>query len=498
MDATFSTLLSRMQELKDLGGVIGLATWDQETYMPPKAHGARASQLATLQSLYHERLIDPRLGELIAKVSAASGDEKAMVRVLGQERDRAVKVPARLVKDLSDAQSAALAGWRKAREAKDFQLFRPALERLLALRREQADAYGVGAGEERYDALLEGYEPGMRVKRLTPVLTQLKDKLVPIVEKLCAAPPPKDVFAGKKFDIETQWRFTVELLHAMGFDLEAGRQDKSIHPFTGGTHATDVRLTTRFNEETPLPALFGTIHEGGHGLYEQGFSPDHFRTPLASAPSMGLHESQSRLWENVVGRSRPFWSHFYAGLQKHFPAQLGDVSLDAFLAAVNRVEKTFVRVEADEVTYNLHIVLRYELKVALLRGDLQVKDLEGAWNEKTKALFGLTPTTPVLGVLQDIHWAWGELGYFPTYALGNLYSASLYACAKKQVPGLEASIAKGDLLPLRDWLRSNIHREGYRLEAEDRIRQVTMSGLTDVDFIAYLKEKYAVLYGVAL
>ena len=496
MDATFSTLLSRMQELKDLGGVIGLATWDQETYMPPKAHAARASQLATLQGLYHERLIDPRLGDLLAKVPGGSPDEIAMVRVLGQERDRAMKVPAAMVKALADAQSQALSGWRKAREAKDFGAFRPALEKLLALRREQADAYGHEG--ERYDALLENYEPGMRVKRLTPVLAQLKGKLVPIVEALCNAPPPVDVFANKKFDVDAQWRFTVELLHAMGFDLEAGRQDKSIHPFTGGTHAQDVRLTTRLNEDTPLPALFGTIHEGGHGLYEQGFLPDHFRTPLASAPSMGLHESQSRLWENVVGRSRPFWSHFYPGLQKHFPTQLGHVSLDAFLAAVNRVEKTFVRVEADEVTYNLHIVLRYELEVPLLRGDLQVKDLEAAWNEKTKAIFGLTPPTPVLGVLQDIHWAWGELGYFPTYALGNLYSASLYACAKRQVPTLEGSIADGNLLPLRDWLRKNIHNEGYRLEAEDRVKQVTGQGLTDVDFIAYLKDKYSALYNVKL
>ena len=284
----------------------------------------------------------------------------------------------------------------------------------------------------------------------------------------------------------------------MGFDLEAGRQDKSIHPFTGGTHATDVRLTTRINDDNPLPALFGTIHEGGHGLYEQGFAPDHFRTPLAAAPSMGLHESQSRLWENVVGRGRPFWSHFYPGLQKYFPGQLGSVSLDAFLASVNRVEKTFIRVEADEVTYNLHIVLRYELELAMLRGELQVKELEAAWNEKTKAMFGLNPPTPVQGVLQDIHWAWGEVGYFSTYALGNLYSASLYACAKKQLPGLEAGIARGELLPLRDWLRTKIHREGYRLEAEDRIRQVTGQGLTDEDFIAYLKTKYSALYSIDL
>jgi carboxypeptidase Taq len=498
MDATFSTLLSRMQELKDLSGVIGLATWDQETYLPAKAHEARASQLATLQGLYHERLTDPKLGELLGTVKPGAADEAAMVRVLGLERDRALKVPMRLVKELAEAQSQGLSAWRKARDAKDFQLFRPALEKLLTLRREQADAYGYAAGEERYDALLEGYEPGMRVKRLSPVLTQLKNHLVPLVEKLCALPPPEDVFKGKKFEVDAQWKFTVDLLHGMGFDLEAGRQDKSIHPFTGGTHATDVRLTTRFIEESPLPALFGTIHEGGHGLYEQGFAPEHFRTPLAAAPSMGIHESQSRLWENVVGRGKPFWSHFYPRLQQAFPKELGAVGLEKFLAAVNRVENTFVRVEADEVTYNLHIVLRYELEVAMLRGDLQIKDLEGAWNEKTKALLGLTPPTPVLGVLQDIHWAWGELGYFPTYSLGNLYSASLYAAATKQVPQLEARIERGELAPLRDWLREKIHREGYRLDAEDRIRAATGKGLTDEDFIVYLKAKYSALYKTEL
>lgn len=485
-----------MQELRDLSGVIGLATWDQETYLPRKAEAARASQLATLQGLYHERLVEPALGDWLSAARGLPADEQAMVRVLAHERDRAVKVPARLVKELAEAQSHAISAWKEAREKNDFAPFRPHLERLLALRREQADA--IGHGGERYDALLDNYEPGMKVARLTPVLEQLRTKLTPIVEKIAAAPPPKDVFAGKKFDVEAQWRFTLELLAGMGFDLDAGRQDKSVHPFTGGTHPRDVRLTTRFQLDTPLPALFGAIHEGGHGLYEQGFAEEHHRTPIAAAPSMGLHESQSRLWENVVGRSREFWTSFFPRLQKHFPSELGSVSLDEFHRAVNRVERSFTRVEADEVTYNLHVVLRYELELELLRGTLPVAELPSAWNAKMKSMLGIVPPNPTLGVLQDIHWAWGEFGYFPTYSLGNLYSASLFKAATAQVPGLVDSIARGDLLPLRDWLRAKVHREGFRYFAEDLVTRVTGRGLTDEDFIAYLRAKYSALYGVSL
>jgi len=489
-------LLQRMQELRDLSGIIGLASWDQETYLPRKAEGARASQLATLQGLYHERLVEPALGDWLAGAKGLAADEQAMVRVLAHERDRAVKVPARLVKELAEAQSLGISAWKQARDQNDFAPFKPHLERLLALRREQADA--IGHGGERYDALLDNYEPGMKVARLTPVLEQLRKKLTPIVEAITARPPPKDVFAGQKFDPDAQWRFTLELLEAMGFDLEAGRQDKSVHPFTGGTHPRDVRLTTRFMPETPLPAIFGAIHEGGHGLYEQGFAEEHYRTPIAAAPSMGLHESQSRLWENVVGRSRGFWSAFFPRLQKHFPVQLGGVTADELQRAVNRVEKSLTRVEADEVTYNLHVVLRYELELALLSGSLPVSELPGAWNQKMQQLIGVTPPTAVLGVLQDIHWAYGEFGYFPTYALGNLYAASLFNAAKKDLPGLEQAIAGGQLLPLRDWLRARVHREGYRFYAEDLVKKVTGRGLTDEDFIAYLRAKYSELYGISL
>lgn len=487
-------LLTRMQELRDLSGVVGLASWDQETYLPKKAEPGRAAQLATLQGLYHERLVDPHLDDWLADAKATTPDEQAMVRVLSRERERAVKIPARLVKAIAEAQSLALSAWREAREEKNFSLFQGHVQKLLTLRREQADAWG-HAGE-RYDALLENYEPGMRVARLSPVLTALRKKLVPIVQAIEGRPAPKRIFAGKTFDTEAQWKFTLHLLEAMGFDLEAGRQDRSTHPFTGGTGLRDVRLTTRLFPELPLSSVFSTIHEGGHGLYEQGFDPAHERTALAQAPSMGLHESQSRLWENVVGRSRAFWSFYFPKYQALFREQLAEVSLDDFLREVNRVERTFIRVEADEVTYNLHIVLRYELELELLRGNLQAADLEAAWNQKTKDLLGLEVKNVKEGVLQDIHWAYGEFGYFPTYALGNLYAASLWQAMNRDIRGLDETISKGDLAPVKNWLREKVHREGFRVDAEPLVTRVTGQGLSDDAFISYLKVKYGALYGI--
>lgn len=502
-NASFDPLLSRMQELKDLSGVIGLCTWDQETYLPAKAEPARAAQLSTLQGLYHERLTSPELGELLDKAAAGplTDDQRAMIRVLSWERARAIHVPKRLVQELAEAQSHALALWREARKARTFSVFRPGVEKLLAIRREQADA--IGFQGERYDALLDAYEPGMTVARLSPVLTALREKLVPIVRALTEAEagsgsPPKDVLAGKTFDVEAQWRYTMELLEDLSFDLGAGRQDRSIHPFTGSTHPLDVRLTTKLVPETPFPAVFGTIHECGHGLYEQGFSPEHFRTPLAAAPSMGLHESQSRLWENIVGRSRAFWVAQFPKLQAAFPTVLADVTLDGFVGAVNRVEPSLIRTEADEVTYNLHIVLRYELELALIRGELKVADLPGEWNARMQRFLGITPAHDTEGVLQDIHWAWGELGYFPTYSLGNLYSASLWRQANRDVPGMEERISRGDVSGLRGWLREKIHSQGFRHPAEELVTRITGRGITDEDFIAYLKQKYSALYRVQL
>jgi carboxypeptidase Taq len=272
----------------------------------------------------------------------------------------------------------------------------------------------------------------------------------------------------------------------------------SIHPFTNSVHAQDVRLTTRLDPAWPPAALFGTLHEAGHGLYEQGFSEEHHRTPLASVPSMGLHESQSRLWENLVGRGRSFWVSHFPALKESFPQALADVDLDGFHAGINHVVPSLIRVEADEVTYNLHIALRYELELAMLRDELPVSELPSAWNERMRRYLGITPPDDTQGVLQDIHWAWGELGYFPTYSLGNLYAASLYAAAGRALPSLEADLAKGDTSSLLGWLRANLHSHGFRLPAEERVRAITGEGLTDRDFLAYLRAKYGALYGVKL
>ncbi|MCY1043472.1 carboxypeptidase M32 [Corallococcus sp. bb12-1] len=497
-------LRNRMHELCDLHGVINLASWDREVYLPAKAAPARAQQISTLQALQHERLVDPRLGEALARASepgpasqALTPDEQAMVRVLTHDRERAVRLPARLVTALAEAQGAGIQAWREAREAKRFAHFQPALEALLALRREQADAQGHDG--ERYNALLEGFEPGMRVQRLTPVLTALRDALIPMVAAIAEARRPAPAFLdGRAYDTAQQWRFTMRLLEAVGFDLEAGRQDVSIHPFTNSQHAHDVRLTTRLDATHPLSALFGTLHEAGHGLYEQGYAPELLRTPLASVPSMGLHESQSRLWENLVGRGRAFWVHHFPALKESFPRELGEVDLDGFHAGINHVAPSLIRVEADEVTYNLHIALRYELELALLRDELPVSELPSAWNERMRRYLGVTPPDDTQGVLQDIHWAWGELGYFPTYALGNLYAASLHAAASRALPELDAHLARGDTSSLRGWLRAQVHSHGFRLPAEERVQAVTGAGLTDRDFLVYLRAKYGALYGVTL
>jgi carboxypeptidase Taq len=491
MERAITRLRARMEELKDLGGVIGLLTWDQETYLPTRAHAARGQQLSTMQGLYHQRLVDPALGELIEQADAdseLSADERAMIRVFQRERDRAAKVPHALVRALAEAQAKGVSAWREARETRDFARFRPALERTLTLRREQADAFGHDG--ERYDALLESYEPGMRVSRLTPVLEGLRDQLIPIVQRLTEMPPPRDVLEGHAFDADKQWAFTLRLLEGMGFDLRAGRQDRSIHPFTGGTHPRDVRLTTRVDMRNLLGTIFSTIHEGGHGLYEQGFAEAHHRTPLAGAPSMGLHESQSRLWENVIGRSLPFWEHWYPILREAFPSEFAGVDVTAFVQSVNRVCRSFNRVESDEVTYNLHIVLRYELELLLIHDELPVADLPEAWNDRMSKYLGVRPPDDLSGVLQDIHWAWGELGYFPTYSLGNLYAAQLNEALRRDLPDLDGRLRQGDLLSVRDWLRRNIHEEGHRYDAEDLITRVTGAGLSDAPFLRYLRAKY--------
>jgi carboxypeptidase Taq len=497
--ASFQRVMARAGELADLESANALLGWDQETFMPPKAVGGRASVSATLAGLAHDKLTDPWLGDELGRLAASQAeltpDARAQLMELTRLRDRAVKVPATLVRTLAETQSVATAKWAEARAAKDYPSFAPYLEKIFGLKKQEADA--IGYAEEPYEALLDEYEPGAKVADIARRLAEVRDFLVPLVAKIkdSGRQPDLSLLAGP-YDAAAQEMFGREVVSAMGFDLKAGRLDVSEHPFTSGIHFGDVRLTTRYKEDLSV-GLFGTMHEGGHGIYEQNLPEDRRRTPMGASASLGIHESQSRLWENQVGRGRSFWVHWLPRLKELFPAQVGSASLDDFYRAINVVRPSFIRIEADEVTYNLHIVLRFEIERGLLAGTLSVKDLPEIWNTKFEEYLGLVPPSPDLGVMQDIHWAFGLIGYFPTYTLGNVYSAQLYEAAKRAIPDLETAIERGDLLPLKDWMVANVHRWGRRYDADDLIRVATGQAASAEPFTRYLSTKYGALYGLS-
>jgi carboxypeptidase Taq len=489
---------ARMHELKDLDGVLGILSWDEETYAPPKGRIARGDQTSTVESIRHQRLVDPKLGELIDSLSAKSlgPAQSTCVQRMKRQRDLAVKVPESLVKETAIARSASLPAWQEARKNNDFPHFKPHLDRMLSLLRQKADALAPASGD-RYDALLDEHEPEMTRAQVEPVLRELREGLVPLVEAIVGSgKKPRRDFLARTYPEQAQWDVTMRLLRDLGFDFERGRQDRSAHPFTGGASRLDVRVTTRIFENNPLSAIFSTIHEAGHGLYEQGFDQAHYRTALAAAPSMGIHESQSRLWENQIGRSKAFWEHYLPAVKTVFPKQLSGVSLEEFYAAVNIVEPSLVRVDADEVTYNLHILVRFEIELALVSGDLPTADLPTVWREKMRSYLGVVPPTDADGCLQDIHWAWGSVGYFPTYTLGNLWSAQIMNAYQKHRPQVWDDVRAGTFAPLLGWLRENIHGKGYLRSAKETVEAATGEPLKVVPFLSYLRSKYRELYGV--
>ncbi len=491
-------LLPLMMELRDLGGAIDILSWDQETFMPAQAVESRSYQLAALQGIYHQKLVAPELGELLCQLGEDNGltlEEQAIVRNLKWEHDRAVRVPSSLVKELAQRQSWSVESWRIARKQNDFSMFCPHLEAITKLKRDYADA--LGHDGERYDALLEGFEPGMRVAQLASVFESLRKQLSSLVwfireSKLQFANP----WEGCSFALDKQWEFSLRLLRDMGFDFEKGRQDRSSHPFTGGgRHPCDVRLTTRLAINDPLSGWLGSIHEGGHGLYEQGFPLKYARTYLAQAPSYGVHESQSRFWENCVGRSFSFWRHYFPELKKLFVDELNGIELETFWKYLNRVEPTLIRVESDEVTYNLHILVRFELELELMRNQIEPSQLPEAWRARMKQYLGVEPQTDSEGVLQDIHWAWGEFGYFPTYTLGNLYAAMIYEKIQGDLPNFEKEIGCGSFASTLHWLREKIHQKGFIYPAQELLEQATQMPLSEKPYIDYLEKKYRLLYG---
>ena len=499
--SAWEMLAAVMSDVRALGGAISLLQWDQETFMPAKGTAARGEQLAAVQAALHERLTSPAVAEALDRAEREVGGDQnraAALRALRFDHERAARVPQRLVRALALAQAEGVDAWKAARAERAFAIFAPRLERLLELRREQAHAIGVPAGGEPYDALLEGYEPGMRVARLAPILERLVGWLRPVVAAIDAAPPPRDDFLRGRFDADGQWEFTLELLSALGFDLEAGRQDRSIHPFSLGLDPGDVRLTTRIREAQPLSAIFSTLHEAGHGLYEQDLPAEHRHSLLCAAPSMGLHESQSRLWENLVGRSLPFWRAFLPRLADRFPrARAHRRPGLPPCGEPRRAHAHPGRGGRGHLQPPHRAALRARAR-ACCAASSPVRDLPEAWNGALGGARRRPPaaTTP-RACCRTSTGRTGEFGYFPTYTLGNLYAATLYAAAARALPRLEDAIAAGDLAPLRAWLAEKVYRVGRRKDAEEIVRDAAGVGLTDGDFERYVKTKYGALYGIA-
>lgn len=496
----YQELIRRYREARMLDSIASLVGWDERTYMPPKGSAHRAEQMALLATMTHEKITAPRLGEFLGELErsplASGGDtpEAVNIREIRRGYDRAVKVPARLVEELARTVTRAQNVWQEARQKNDFPSFAPWLEKIVALKREEAQA--VSFQESPYDALLDEYEPGATTREITQVFAELRKELTPLVAALTSSSrKPRGDILTREFAVDRQHLFGQSAAAAIGFDFAAGRLDTTVHPFCSGIGPGDCRLTTRYHPRELNQGVFGILHEAGHGIYEQGLDPAHFGTPMGSAVSLGIHESQSRLWENQVGRGRPFWEHFLPRLKQSFPGTIDDVTLDDFLLAINQVARSFIRVEADEVTYNLHIILRFELEQALISGDLKPSDAPAAWNEKFKKSFDLTPPDDAHGCLQDIHWSMGGLGYFPTYTLGNLYAAQFMDQARRDLPGLDDDFRRGEFGRLKTWLNEKIHRHGTRWRPRLLCEKITGRPLGPAPLMNYLRQKFEELYG---
>lgn len=496
MTSFFTPFREAYGELADLNATLQVLSWDQQTCMPPKGAEVRARQMATLEGILHEKVIDPRWDDLLAEARARAdeltADERAFVREFRLERERRVKLPTALVKELALAQAEGFEAWHSARRKSEFSLFAPCLERLLSLTRQKADCFGWT--ETPWNALVEDFERGMTAARLREIFAPLETALPALVERIRSAPQVPIRFLAQKWNTARQREFNERVARDLGYDFEAGRLDIAPHPFTTDFGIRDVRITTRYNENSCLDSLSGTIHETGHALFEQGFRGEDERTLLAASPSYGVHESQSRFWEIFIGQSRPFWEHYLPILRQYFPGQLTDVDAETMYRAINRVEPSLIRVDADEVTYNLHILIRFNIELDLLDGRLTVRDLPAEWNRRYRALLGVDVPDDARGCLQDVHWAYGSFSYFPSYTLGNMYAAMLAEAMERDRPMLREDVAAGRFAGILEWLREKIHRVGRRMEAIPLIEQATGECVGSEALLRHLTRKYADIY----
>ena len=488
-----------LAEVVDLQRSAAVLAWEQQTYMPPGGASARADQLATLEGLAHRMFITDEIGGLLAELEQDAGDwsydsdEASLLRFIRRRYDRERRIPTDLVAALARTTALAQEAWIFARQRADYQLFKPHFQEVLSLRRKQAEC--LDPYDHIYDPLLDEYEPEMKTSEVHAMFSSIKDELIELVSAISArGAVVRDEALHGDFDIERQRAFGLDVAQKFGYDLERGRQDEAPHPFCTHFSSDDVRITTRFDRSFLSSALFGTLHEAGHALYEQGIAPGLARSGLDTGISLGVHESQSRLWENLVGRSHPFWRHFFPQLQAAFPEALSEVDVDSFYRAINCSEPSLIRVEADEVTYNLHIIIRFELEQDLLTGTLKLDDLPGAWNDKYERYLGVCPENDAEGVLQDIHWSMGAIGYFPTYSIGNLLSVQLFNSAREALPNLDTDIAAGDFGSLLGWLRDNIHCHGSKFTPRELVYRVTGGDMDARPYMDYLREKYSDIY----
>jgi carboxypeptidase Taq len=495
-------LKTHLNENSDLTAVLNLLSWDQETYMPPEGNEERSHQLSTLARIQHLKFTSSEVGLLLedlapyARQLAPDSDDARLIKVTNRLYQKKLRVPAELVGEFVKATSDAFPAWERAKQESDFALFHPHLEIIIELRRQYADCFS--PFDHVYDPLLDDYEPGLKTADVQAIFKPLRTQQVSLIQAIVERPQVDDSILHQPFDVKAQRDFGEEVITHFGFDWDRGRQDNSTHPFTVLIGHGDVRITTRFLPEYVASALFSTTHEGGHALYDMGIDPALSRTPLADGASYAIHESQSRLYENIVSRSRSFWTFFYPRLQEYFPGQLGNVSMETFYRAINKVEPSLIRVEADEATYNLHPMLRLELEIALMEGSLEVKDLPEAWNKAMQDYLGLVPPDDAKGVLQDIHWSSGYIGYFPTYALGNLVAAQLWERILVDIPDLPERFQRGEFSDLTAWMREKIHRHGAKFEPQELVERVTGSKIDSAPYLRYLTQKYSDIYGFSV
>lgn len=501
MEARLKELKQRLMEVSDMQLAGALLNWDQSTYMPAGGAAARGRQMALLAQIAQEKATDPAIGRLLddlqpyAESLPYDSDDAGLIRVARRDYERSIKVPPAFMGEFYNHSAIAYQAWTEARPKNDFASVQPLLEKTLELSRKFADYF---PGYERIaDPLIDFVDPGMKASTIQALFAELREQLVPLVKAITAQPATDDSCLRHSFPEDQQMAFGVEVIKKLGYDFNRGRLDKTHHPFMTKFSLGDVRITTRFQEKFLSDSLFSTIHESGHAMYEQGICMDYEATPLGGGTSSGVHESQSRLWENIVGRSLGFWKYFYPQLQAVFPTQLGSTSLDSFYRAINKVERSLVRTDADEVTYNLHVMIRFDLELALLEGKLAVRDLPEAWHARYLSDLGIKAPDDRLGVLQDVHWYGGPIGgAFQGYTLGNIFSGLFYSAALQAHPEIPAEIEGGRFDTLRGWLTENIYRHGSKFTATELTQRITGKPLTIQPYIQYLRTKYGQLYAL--